>query len=141
MSSSPPTRPSGTWSLVAARALTALLAAMALAQAVLAGSFLDGHAASLDPHLMIGMAMVAVAVLLAILSGIGLAQGLPRRMLVSASLVAVVLAVQVYAGMAGMVGLHVPLGVLLVAGIAMQTVQAFRPVARRPADSVPADVG
>ena len=120
-------QPTATWLFGTVRAVTVLLAVMALIQAVLAGSFLDGHAESLDPHMMIGMAMVAVAMLLAGLSGIGIMQGLPRRMFFTAVLFVVVLAAQVYAGTAGLVGLHVPLGVLLVTGITMQAIQVFRP--------------
>lgn len=133
------TRETRVWPLIAVRVVILLLAAMALAQAVLAGSYLNGRIGALSVHLSIGMAMVAVALILTVFSGIAVAQGATRRMLVSAAALTVVLALQVFVRMAGLVGLHVPLGVLLVTGIAMQTLQAFRrPVA--PVEPVPARV-
>lgn len=117
------------------RALTVLRAVVALhalaiaGQPVFAGLYLTGdydmlawHAAGADAAFYLGIVQLVVAVVLAALGG-------RRWPAAVALLVAAAETVQYFAGLAGELGLHVPLGVALVAGTVLLVAAVCGPAA------------
>jgi hypothetical protein len=113
---------------VAFRAAATGQAALGLAQASIAGSFLNGHYDMLRVHLTAAMVMVGLAVVQAIV-GVMLGRlGQAPGWVVRASVVLpVAVAGQGMLGMYRMLGLHVPLGVLVVAASAGLAAWSWRP--------------
>jgi hypothetical protein len=99
------------------RGTTVTLAALAVTQVALAGSFLSGHYPVLRWHFVTGMVMLAVALLQAVAVLLPGRRQRPRSMLIAGLVLPVVVAVQGALGMSRVLGLHVPLGVLIVVGI------------------------
>ncbi len=123
------------WPPVLCRVTTAALALLGVAQTVVAGSFLSGHYDALRIHLVLAMVMVGVSVAQAV----GVVQlhlsGGPRSVLVAGLLLLLLLAGQIALGMARVVGVHTPIGVLVVVVIVQLTAAVWR---RRSPARVPA---
>lgn len=118
--------------LLLLRIVLSLHAVAALAQPVLIGQYLDGdfdfldwHAVNANVVVLLAMAQMAIAILYWRPAG---GRGWPA--LVS---VAVFLAegMQIGVGFSRDLGIHIPLGVAVVAGVVGMTVWAFLPVAGR----------
>ena len=106
------------------RGLTALLAADAYAQAVLAGRFLSGDVAMLLAHRFNGTYGVAiVSFVLVVVSVVAWrTKHAPGRLPVLATALSGAIVVQILMGFNRVLGLHIPLGVAI---IALSTVLAI----------------
>lgn len=129
------TAPTARLALLTARVSTALLVALALAQATLAGNFLGGQYDALMLHALgaraITIASTAQVVVLAWVWRVG---G-PRGVFVGAVVQTILLVAEFAAGELRLTALHVLLGVLLVAGIVQLTTVIWRtPLPARRAD-------
>jgi hypothetical protein len=117
---------------IAFRASTTGLAVLGLAQASIAGSFLNGHYDMLQVHLTAAVIMVGVAVVQAVVGVLLARAGQAPGWVVRASVgLPVALAGQGVLGMYRVIGLHVPLGVLVVASSLALAVWSWR---SRPSD-------
>lgn len=105
------------WPYLLCRGTTAALGLLAVAQAVLAGSFLSGYYGALRVHLISAMVMVALAVVQAVGVVVMRRAGGPRSVLLLGLAFPVILAGLTALGMTRAVALHVPLGVLAVVGL------------------------
>jgi hypothetical protein len=120
------------WTLVLFRAVVTCEAALALGQAVLAGSFLSGHYGALDLHALnataTGLTAVAQIVAALLLWRPGGGPGWP-------ALACVVLfgaeAGQIAMGYARVLALHIPLGVAIIACTFLMLAWAWRPALSR----------
>ncbi|MFJ4667475.1 hypothetical protein [Kitasatospora purpeofusca] len=115
------------------RATATASAVLGLAQTVLAGSFLNGHYEALRAHELAAMALgclllaqLAVAALVRRGGGAGGARG-PWWPLGATALLLAALGAQMGTGYERAVGVHVTLGVLLVSGLLLGLVGAWRP--------------
>lgn len=135
-----PGRSSDRRPLILCRITSAILVTMVIAQAFLAGAFLNGYYDALNLHLINAMALIAVALIqTAGAAAITLAGG-GRRLLVHAISIPVMLIVQSMLGFSRLVGLHVPVGVLLVVGIVQFSMSVFRvPLPARGTSARPRD--
>ena len=118
------------------RGTTTALAALALTQVALAGSFLSGHYPALRWHLVTAMVLLVLALLQAVFVLLPGRRERPRIVLVAGLALPLVIAAEAALGMTRVLGLHVPLGVLLVVGIVRLLAWAWRtplgaPLARR----------
>lgn len=121
------------WPRVIARATSATLAALAVAQAVFAGSFLGGQ----YDALMLHSAGAKVATLLSVVQVVALVivsrTGGPRWPTMAGVLVTILFVAEFASGELRLTGLHVPLGVLLIAAILQLTASVWRlPLTARP---------
>jgi hypothetical protein len=126
--------------LLLARASTAVLIALALAQTILAGNFLGGQYDALGLHAVGARAItITSAVQIVILALLWRAGG-PRRAFFAGVVQTLLLVAEFAAGELHLAALHIPLGVLLVVGITQLTTMIWRiPVpARRSADQMQA---
>ncbi|MER7845105.1 hypothetical protein ABTZ03_14310 [Kitasatospora sp. NPDC096077] len=125
MSSPPAAAPR--WPLILLRVTATTLALLAVLQAMLAGSFLNGTYDSLKDHEgnAMTMATVVVAQLVAALLVRRPGRG-PLWPLWTTALLTVAVIGQIGAGYARAIGVHVTLGVLLVSGILFALVGAWR---------------
>jgi hypothetical protein len=114
------------WPYVLFRGTTASLGILSVAQAALAGSFLNGHYDVLMAHLVTAMVMVAIAVVQAVTAVFLRRAGGPRSVLLVGLLFPFLVAGQGGLGMGRVLGLHVPLGVLLVVGLLRLAAWAWR---------------
>ena len=105
------------WPYLLCRATTVALAALAVAQAVLAGSFLSGHYDALKVHLTVAMVMVALAVVQAVGVVVLRRAGGPRSAMLLGLAFPLVLTGLTVLGMTRVLALHVPLAVLAVVGL------------------------
>ncbi len=113
---------------IAFRVTATGLAVLGLAQASIAGSFLNGHYDMLRVHLMAAMVMVSVAVAQAVVGVLLARAGQATGWVVRASVaLPVAVAGQGVLGMYRVLGLHVPLGVLVVASSVALAVWSWRP--------------
>ncbi len=118
-----------------ARATTATLAVLAVTQAVLAGSFLGGQYNALMLHSVGAKASTLLSVVQVIVLWFVSKTGGPRSLVVVAALVTVLLVAEFATGELRLTALHVPLGVLLIAGILQLTASVWRlPLSARPAE-------
>ncbi|GHE05477.1 hypothetical protein GCM10010339_41470 [Streptomyces alanosinicus] len=120
------------WALALFRALVTCEAALAVGQAVLAGSFLSGHYGALDLHALNAMAtgLTAVAMVVAALllwrpGGGPVWPALTGFTLFGAE------AGQIAMGYGRVLAIHVPLGVAIIACTFLMLVWAWRPAAGR----------
>jgi len=131
------------WPYLLVRGTSTSLGVLAVAQAVFAGSFLDGRYDMLAVHATTAAAMVAVAVVQAVTVVFLYRAGGPRRIMLAGLLIPLILAGQAGLGMARVVSLHVPLGVLMVVGLLRLAAWAWRmPLPARaahPVGAVPDD--
>ncbi|MGW3494396.1 hypothetical protein [Streptomyces sp. NPDC001020] len=116
------------WPLVLFRIMVTIEAALALGQAVLAGSFLSGHYKALDLH-NLNAGITTTVALVQIVAAVllwrpGRGPGWPA--LVSTALL-VVEVVQMTLGYTRTLAVHVPLGVLIVTSTLLMLVWAWRP--------------
>ncbi|MFF4121219.1 hypothetical protein ACFY0P_48585 [Streptomyces sp. NPDC001714] len=118
------------WPLAFFRVAVTCEAALALGQAVLAGSFLSGHYQALDLHAFNATAtgLTAVAQIVAALLLWRLGGGPNWPFLVSIALFGAE-AGQIAMGYARVLAVHVPLGVAIIACTFLMLVWAWRPAA------------
>jgi hypothetical protein len=124
--------------LLLARASTAVVIALALAQTILAGNFLGGQYDALGLHALGARAItIASAVQIAILARLWRAGG-PRAALFAGVVQTLLLVAEFAAGELRLTALHIPLGVALVVGITQLTTMIWHmPVpARRLVDNL-----
>ncbi len=114
------------WPYLLCRGTTLGLALLGVAQAVFAGSFLSGHYDALRVHLVTAMVMVALAVVQAVAVVILRRSGGPRSVMLLGLAFPVILAGLSGIGMARVLTLHVPLGVLAVVGLLRLTAWVWR---------------
>lgn len=113
-------------------------AVLAFAQAALAGAFLGGHYGALDLH-SINADFAAVAALGMAVVGVLIwrpGRGAAWPALVSLG-VLMAEALQIHAGYARSLGLHVPLGVAIVAGLLVLALRVWRPQQGAPVTAIP----
>jgi hypothetical protein len=121
------------WPRVIARATSATLAALAVVQAVFAGSFLGGQYDALMLHSVGARASTVLAVVPVIVLWLVSRTGGPRWTIAVGTLVTVLLVAEFASGELRLTGLHIPLGVLLIAGILQLTASVWRlPLTTRP---------
>jgi heme A synthase len=109
------------------RAVTSVQLALVLAQATFAGGFLSGHYGMLAMHranagLVVVTALVQVAAAAYLLRG----AGHPRWPLALSLAIVIMIAAQIPLGFARLLMLHVPLAVIIIAGVALSTVRAWQ---------------
>jgi hypothetical protein len=109
-----------------ARATTATLAILVVAQAVFAGSFLGGQYNALMLHSLGAKASTLLSVVQVIVLWFVGRTGGPRWLVAVGALVTVVLVAEFATGDLRLTALHVPLGVLLIAGILQLTAAVWR---------------
>lgn len=109
-----------------ARATTATLAVLALSQAVFAGSFLGGQYNALMLHSLGAKASTLLSVAQVIALWFVSRSGGPRSLPVVGVLVTVLLVAEFASGELRLTALHIPLGVLLIAGILQLTASVWR---------------
>jgi len=123
-----PRPPAGHRIRIIFRATATGLAVVALAQTFIAGSFLNGHYPMLRAHLTAAMVMVGLAVVQAVVGVLLARTGQAPRWITRASIaLPVAVAGQGVLGMNRVLGLHVPLGVLVVASSVVLAVWSWRP--------------
>jgi hypothetical protein len=130
-----PNQPVRRWALVSFRAVVTCEAALALGQAVLAGSFLSGHYGALDLHALnatatglTALTQIVAAVLLWRPGGGPAWPALACITLFGAE------AGQIAMGYARVLALHIPLGVAIIACILLMLAWAWRPAGTSPAE-------
>lgn len=111
---------------ILARATTATLAVLALTQAVFAGSFLGGQYNALMLHSLGARASTVLSVVQLIVLWFVSRTGGPRSLVAVGALVTVLLVAEFASGELRLTALHVPLGVLLIAGILQLTASVWR---------------
>jgi hypothetical protein len=109
-----------------ARATTATLAVLALTQAVFAGSFLGGQYNALMLHSLGAKASTLLSVAQVIALWFVSRSGGPRSLPMVGVLVTVLLVAEFASGELRLTALHIPLGVLLIAGILQLTASVWR---------------
>ncbi|GAA5200301.1 hypothetical protein GCM10023322_77890 [Rugosimonospora acidiphila] len=114
------------WPYVLLRGTTTAVAVLAAAQAVLAGGFLSGYYGALTAHLMVGISLVALAVLQVPVAVFQYRAGGSRPVLRECLTLPLVLAVQAGLGMLHILILHIPFGVLMIVGSFRFAVGAWR---------------
>jgi hypothetical protein len=123
------------WPRMLARATTATLAVLAVAQAVFAGSFLGGHYNALMLHSVGAKASTVISVVQVIVLWLVGRTGGPRWLVAVGALVTVLLVAEFASGDLRLTALHVPLGVLLITGILQLTALVWRlPLAAGPTE-------
>jgi hypothetical protein len=122
-------------SITALRVTTAALAVLAVVEAALAGRFLSGHYDALMLHRITAMAMAAVAVGQAVIALVARRAGASRQVFLTAVLLPVPIAAEAVLGAFRVLGLHVPIGALLIAGILRLAALVWRAPALEPAVS------
>jgi hypothetical protein len=126
------------WPRMLARATTATLAVLAVAQAVLAGSFLDGQYNALMLHSVGAKASTVLSVVQVIVLWFVSRTGGPRWLVAVGALVTVLLVAEFASGDLRLTALHVPLGVLLITGILQLTASMWRlPLTAGPTEQQP----
>jgi len=120
--------------LLLARGSTALLALLAVTQAILAGDFLGGQYDALMLHAIGARALtIGSAMQIVVLAWVWRAGG-PRAPFFAGVLQTLLLVAEFATGELHSAAVHVPLGVLLVAGIVQLTTLVWRaPLPARPA--------
>jgi hypothetical protein len=110
MASMTPHRSRAASALIVAAQVQAVLV---FAQALFAGLFLSGAGTWLAWHRFNGLAVVVLGLVTLVLAGIVRAKGGPTWPVLAAAGIAVALLIQFFSGFAGVVALHVPLGVAI----------------------------
>lgn len=128
------------WPLVIARATSATLAILALAQAVFAGGFLGGRYDALLLHSAGAKATTLLSVVQVVVLVIVSRTGGPRWPIAGATLVTILFVAEFASGELRLTGLHVPLGVLLIVGVIQLTASVWRLPLTAPSRSPRPDV-
>jgi hypothetical protein len=116
------------WARVLFRTVVTVEAGLLLAQAGLAGGFLSGHYAALDMHalnakfIIITGALVLISAVLLWRPGRG--PGWPAAV---CGVILVAEEVQIIMGFSRVIAVHVPLGVSIIAAVALMLAWAWRP--------------
>ncbi|GAA2362700.1 hypothetical protein [Dactylosporangium salmoneum] len=108
------------------RGTTAALAALAVAQVLLAGSFLSGHYVALTWHMTVGFSMVLLALVHLVVALLPGRRNRPASLLREAIALPLVLALQGVLGVFRILELHVPFGVAMVVGLTHAAAWAWR---------------
>ncbi|WP_232070340.1 hypothetical protein [Mycobacterium noviomagense] len=123
------------WPFWLARATTSALTVLAVTQAVFAGSFLGGQYNALMLHSVGAKATTLLSAVQVIVLVFVIRAGGPRRLMAVGLVLPLLLVAEFASGELRLTGLHVPLGVLLVAFILQLTAWVWRlPTTRRPAE-------
>jgi hypothetical protein len=119
--------------LPALRVVAVLHALSFLLQPIMAGLFLSGQDSAIDLHATNASVVVLLCLVMAILAFPAWRRGLvPRAAFTTAAALLVVEGIQMGAGFAHVMWLHIPLGVLMMGGVAQIMPLIMRPY--RPAD-------
>jgi hypothetical protein len=121
---------------MALRGTTGVLAVLAAVQVLLAGSFLSGHYAVLQWHLVTGMSMVVLALVQTVVVFLPGRRQRPRNVMQEGIALPIAIAVQGVLGMFRILELHVPIGVLMAVGLTHMASWAWR--TPLPAKAAPA---
>lgn len=116
------------WTL---RILLVLNALMAIAQPVMAGSYLSGNFDAIGPHGLNGSMMLGMTVLAGVAALVYAVRGGPLWPAFALAVLWFLEGIQVGVGYSGRLAIHVPLGVLVVAAAAWLAAWSFTPGARR----------
>jgi hypothetical protein len=120
------------WPRLIARATSLTVAVLAVAQAFFAGSFLGGQYNALMLHSAGAKATTVLSAVQVIVLWFVSRTGGPRWLIAVAALVTVLLIAEFASGDLRLTSLHVPLGVLLIAGILQLTATVWRlPLTKR----------
>lgn len=123
---------------LALRGTSALLATLAAVQVLLASSFLSGHYAVLQWHLVTGFSMVVLALLQTVVVFLPGRRSRPSSVLREGVILPVVLALQGVLGMFRILELHIPIGIAMVVGLTHMAAWAWRtPLPAKNAAVVP----
>jgi hypothetical protein len=100
------------WPLITLRVTAGLVALLALTQPILAGGFLQGYYPLLDAHMMAAM-ILATAVLLSVIAALVAwrLSRVPSRTALQYGILLLCCVAQIGLGFAGILMIHVPLGV------------------------------
>jgi hypothetical protein len=119
--------------LPALRVVAVLHALSFLLQPIMAGLFLSGQDSAIDLHATNASVVVLLCLVMAILAFPAWRRGLvPRAAFTTAAALLVVEGIQMGAGFVHVMWLHIPLGVLMMGGVAQIMPLIMRPY--RPAD-------
>ncbi|NUR62176.1 MAG: hypothetical protein HOV87_26480 [Catenulispora sp.] len=114
--------------LPALRVVAVLHALSFLLQPIMAGFFLSGQDEAIDMHATNAMILVALCLVMTVLAFPVWRRGqVPRPVFTSAAALLVTEAVQVIAGFGHIMWLHVPLGVIMMGGLATLMPLVMRP--------------
>ena len=122
----PGNRTAPRWPHLLARISTTSMAVLAVAQATFAGSFLGGQYDSLMLHSLVARAMTVLAAVQLIALVFVRRAGGPRSVIPVGTVLLLLLVTEFALGELRMPALHVPLGVLLVAGILQLAASIWR---------------
>ncbi|MFJ2862463.1 hypothetical protein [Kitasatospora sp. NPDC087314] len=140
--SSPPAAPAPRWPLILLRITATTLTLLAVLQAMLAGSFLNGTYESLEDHEGNAMMLATVVVCQLVVAALVRRPGRgPIWPLWTTALLTVAVIGQIGAGYGRALGVHVTLGVLLVSGVLFGLVGAWRIPLSARAGSLPVPDG
>lgn len=114
------------WPRVVARATSATLAILAVAQAAFAGSFLGGQYDALMLHSIGARVTTMLSVVQVVALVVVSRTGGPRWPIAVGTLVTILFVAEFASGELRLTGLHVPLGVLLIVGILQLTASVWR---------------
>lgn len=114
------------WPRVTARATSATLAILAVAQAAFAGGFLGGQYNALALHSAGAKVTTVLSVVQVVVLVIVSRTGGPRWPIAVATLVTVLFVAEFASGELRLTALHVPLGVMLIVGIFQLTASVWR---------------
>lgn len=114
------------WPRVTARATSATLAILAVAQAAFAGGFLGGQYNALALHSAGAKVTTVLSVVQVVVLVIVSRRGGPRWPIAVATLVTVLFVAEFASGELRLTALHVPLGVMLIVGIFQLTASVWR---------------
>ncbi|MBU3065260.1 hypothetical protein KO481_27495 [Nocardia sp. NEAU-G5] len=110
------------------RGVTALMTLDGFAQAIFAGRFMAGSYDGLDAHALNGMVMAAGMLFMTVCFAIAWRFGAaPGRAAARCAAVTVVTGVEIALGHQQILAVHIPLGVALIAGLVVVTMQTWRP--------------
>ncbi|WP_086729267.1 hypothetical protein [Streptomyces carpinensis] len=139
---SPDPRPPSARARGALRAVTTVHAAALFTQAILAGRFLSGDYDMLTAHAVNANVIVTVGLVQVVVAVVYWRRGRgPGRPAAVSAVLLVAEAGQAVLGYQRSLGVHVPLGVTLIAAGLLLLVQVWRPLPPNPVPAAPGDAG
>ncbi|MCU1642007.1 MAG: hypothetical protein JWN03_2282 [Nocardia sp.] len=108
------------------RGLTLLAGVDGLTQAMFAGRFMSGSYRALDAHSLNGLILGVISLLLTIAFGIAWRSGAPSWTFWTSLGLTLACGIEIMLGHKAILAIHVPLGVLIIAGFLALLVQAWR---------------
>lgn len=128
----PPTSAARRWTVWPLRITLTIYAAMAVGQPILMGAYLDGNFAFLAIHRLVGALLAPVAILVGVAALLHIWLGRVRFELLATTVVLFgASGLQIGFGYAHRLGLHIPLGVFLVASGVGLAIYSWTPRARQ----------